>query len=84
MTDPLTQLPLDYSVTIREDFYVNNTVETLILTDYFSQGPYEIVLYEGKAIENYMSHVTRIPIFRGVQQGKTQTSLLSYRKLLES
>ena len=50
MTDPLTQLPLDYWVTVGEDFYVNDTVETLILTDYFSVGPYDIELYEGTSI----------------------------------
>ena len=47
MTDPLTQLPLDYAVTIAEDFYVDDIVETLYLTDVFSVGPYEITLYAG-------------------------------------
>ena len=47
MTDPMTQLPLDYTVTIDEDFYVDDIVETLILTDVFSVGPYDITLYSG-------------------------------------
>ena len=50
MTDPLAQLPLDYWVTVGEDFYVNDTVDTLIMTDYFSVGPYDIELYEGTSI----------------------------------
>ena len=47
MSDITTQLPLDYSVVIAEDFYVNDSAETLYLTDVFSVGPYEITLYEG-------------------------------------
>ena len=47
MTDPTTQLPLDYKVSIAEDFYVDDIVETLYLTDVFSAGPYEITLYNG-------------------------------------
>ena len=43
----MTELPLDYTVTIAEDFYVDDIVETLILTDVFSVGPYEITLYAG-------------------------------------
>ena len=47
MSDPTTQLPLDYAVTIAEDFYVDDNVQTLTLTDVFSQGSYEITLYNG-------------------------------------
>ena len=53
MSDPTTQLPLDYSVTLAEDFYVDDIVETLILTDVFSVGPYEITLYAGNLRINY-------------------------------
>ncbi|XP_053385192.1 uncharacterized protein LOC123535922 isoform X1 [Mercenaria mercenaria] len=45
--DPTTELPLDYSATIAEDFYVDDIVTTVYLTDAFSVGPYEITLYAG-------------------------------------
>ena len=47
MTDPSTQLPIDYTAFVAEDFYVNDTVQILYLTDVFSAGPYEITLYKG-------------------------------------
>ena len=37
-----SMLPIDYTVTIAEDFFVGDTVETIYLTDAFSQGGYDI------------------------------------------
>ncbi|XP_060555809.1 uncharacterized protein LOC132716530 [Ruditapes philippinarum] len=45
--DPSTELPIDYSVTISEDFYVDDILTTIYLTDVFSVGPYDITLYAG-------------------------------------
>lgn len=36
-----------HSVTIAEDFYVDDILTTVTLTDVFSVGPYEITLYAG-------------------------------------
>ena len=50
MKDSSSMLPIDYTVTIAEDFFVGDTVETIYLTDAFSQGGYEITLYKGTCI----------------------------------
>ena len=53
MDDPNTQLPLDYKMTVAEDFYVDDIVETLYLTDVFSVGPYQITLYNGILFDSH-------------------------------
>ena len=49
ISDPINQVPMDYSATAAEDFYVDGIVSTLALTDVFSTGLYQITLYGGEA-----------------------------------
>ena len=55
MTDPSPQLPLDYKMAIAEDFYTDDIVETIYLTDVFSVGPYLITLYNGTHVYIYLA-----------------------------
>ena len=49
---------LFYSATIAEDFYVDDILNTITLTDVFSVGPYEITLYAGMVFKffKYWAH----------------------------
>ncbi|XP_052265940.1 uncharacterized protein LOC127868328 [Dreissena polymorpha] len=44
---PQTELPLDYKVSIAEDFFINDILTNVNLNDAFAVGPYTITLYAG-------------------------------------
>ncbi|XP_019635900.1 PREDICTED: uncharacterized protein LOC109478676 [Branchiostoma belcheri] len=46
--------PLDYEVTVREDLHVNGTVQTVVVTDIFSTGPfYNVSILKGNEARHF-------------------------------